>query len=144
MVQASSTPDSCFRVVWRNDTFTTPQDAHDMSMLSSTSVAHDDGRKGPDGRFGQAEDLAVPRTVACDLASWAKRDFPSVTTAMFTSDEVSGGSNPRRSCFPTCVQRGVETGVEACVLEVSGVERIWAWESSGGMRNLNSIIYASA
>ena len=99
-VQASSTRGTSFRVVWRGDAFTTPQDAPGTTMLSqgwssSSSSSPSKGCSGggrrrqrrpfpPGPVLSQEDELAVSREDACALAAWAKREFPSVTSSSAT------------------------------------------------------------
>lgn len=137
-VQANTTRRTSFRVVWRGDAFTTPQDAPSTTMLSQ-------GWSSPKGRGGrrrfqsgpvlsQDDELAVSREDACALAAWAKREYPSVTSAETLGQKAAptaGGSTARPGSLGA-VRKGVETTVRACVLEASEVERLWMWESAGG------------
>lgn len=140
-VQASTTRSTSFRVVWRGDAFTTPQDAPSTTMLS-----HQQGYSSPKGRGGrrrfqpaagpvlsQDDELAVPRGDACALAAWAKREYPSVTSAERHGQHGgTAGASAGRPGSLGSVRKGVETTVRACVLEASEVERLWVWESAGG------------
>ena len=145
-VQASTTRSTSFRVVWRGDAFTTPQDAPSTTMLS-----HQQGYSSPKGRGGrrrfqpaagpvlsQDDELAVPRGDACALAAWAKREYPSVTSTERHGQQAAAAGGGRataaagRAWSLGSVRKGVETTVRACVLEASEVERLWMWESTGG------------
>lgn len=90
--------------------------------------------------LSQETDLEVSRKVACDLATWARREFPSValgeSSVSSVDQEAAAGATGSAMC-PLAgslrnVRKGVETTVRACVLEVSGVERTWMWETAGG------------
>lgn len=150
-VQASTTRRSSFRVVWRGDAFTTPQDAPSSTMLSQEGWS---SPKGHGGRrqlqtaapvLSQDDELAVSREAACALAAWAKSEFPSVTltetyglpATAITGEGAKGcggaGAGAASPGSLGAVRKGVETVVRACVLEVSEVERLWLWESAGGM-----------
>lgn len=145
-IQATSTSRTLFRVIWRNDTFTTPSDANSSASTStmfarSISMSHDRGerRHSPDPALSQDSDLEVPRKVACDLAVWAKLEFPSVTLSESGRSSVDQGCDGKKhpSVCPVAtslknIRKGIETTVRACVLEVSAVERMWTWESAGG------------
>ncbi len=158
-VQASSTRNTSFRVVWRGDAFTTPQDAPGITMLSQgwwpSSGGSSGGGRGrrrpfrPGPVLSRDDELAVPREDASSLAAWAKSEFPSVTSpsssgtfgrqaaeavaatavAASSAASASGGGGSLGA-----VRIGVETSVRACVLEASEVEWLWVWESVGGER----------
>lgn len=137
-VQASTTQITSFRVVWRGDAFTTPQDAPSTTMLSQ-------GWSSPKGRGGrrryqpappvlsQDDELAVPREDACALAAWAKREYPSVTSTETERHGQQAAAVGGVAGSLGSVRTGVEATVRACVLEASEVERLWMWESAGGM-----------
>lgn len=139
-VQASTTRDTSFRVVWRGDAFTTPQDAPSTTMLSqgwSSPKGRGGGRRRshhPGPVLSQDDELAVSREEACALAAWAKREYPSVTSAERRGQQAAtaGESDAARPGSLGSVREGVETTVRACVLEASEVERLWLWESAGG------------
>lgn len=77
----------------------------------------------------QGNGLAIARKFACDLAAWAKREFPSVTCA----NSVAGrGASFARAGTLAGVRKGVCTAVQACVLRVSSAESLWSWEGVGG------------
>lgn len=140
-MQASTTRSTSFRVVWRGDAFTTPQDAPNTTMLSqgwSSSKGRGGHRKfrpaaGP--VLSQDDELAVSREDACALAAWAKREYPSVTSTERHGQQAGttgrSAGRPGSSSLGS-VRKGVETTVRACVLEASEVERLWMWESVGG------------
>lgn len=139
-VQASSTSQSVFRVIWRNDTFTTPNDANYMytiSGLSRTSSGRGGRRLQSGSVLSQEIDLEVSREAACDLVAWAKREFPSVAVSESRVDH-EGIAGPTGSVLCPLtgslrnVRKGVETTVRACVLEVSNVEHMWTWETARG------------
>lgn len=137
--QANSTSQTRFRVVWRDDTFTTPQDAHDnMFTLSQSPLGGSGRQRQARPMFSQSDDLSVPREVACDLAAWAKREFPSVTHIDSCTSAVMGRGRAQDSkrLAPigslAAVRKGVQTTVRAWVLDTSAVERLWTWESTGG------------
>lgn len=158
-VQATSTFSTSFRVVWRGDAFTTPQDAPATTMLAhgwSASRAPGERRQfDPGPVLSQDDGLKVSREAGCTLAAWAKSEFPSVTssepygqeqkhrrqqqaTAAITEDTMDGGLGGVSSGAGSlgAVRKGVETMVYACVLEVSHVEKLWVWESAGGERGV--------
>lgn len=146
-VQASTTRQSSFRVLWRGDAFTTPQDAPNSTMLSEEGWSSSRSRGGrrqlqPAPVLSQDDELAVSREAACALAAWAKSEFPSVTltetyglpaTTIAGDRAKGGGAAATHAGSLGGVRKGVETVVRACVLEVSEVERLWLWESAGGM-----------
>lgn len=161
-VQASSTRITSFRVVWRGDAFTTPQDAPGTTMFSQgwwpSSGGSSGGGRGRRPQFqpgpvlSQDDELAVPREDACALAAWAKSEFPSVTSSSSSeafgrqaaaaaaavassAASASGGSGSLAPAFAGslgAVRVGVEISVRACVLEASKVEWLWLWEYVGG------------
>lgn len=130
-VQVNSTPNTSFRVVWRNDTFTNTHDIHTMSMLPLGQITRQEGGQSESRRFIHfGDELAVSRESACDLAMWAKREFPSVVAPIACT--VSVGSNVAQTKSLAAIRRGVETTVHACVVDVSNVEHMWSWGSSEG------------
>ncbi|CAM9705333.1 unnamed protein product, partial [Hapterophycus canaliculatus] len=171
-VQASSTRSTSFRVVWRGDAFTIPQDAPSTTMLAhgwSASRAPGERRRfDPGPVLSQDDDLKVSREAGCALAAWAKSEFPSVTsaepygheqkqcrhqqaTAVVQGTMCGGGGGGAGGCDASwdagslgAVRKGVETTVRACVVEVSHVERLWVWESAGGEGRVATVGSASA
>ncbi|CAM9206443.1 unnamed protein product [Ectocarpus sp. 12 AP-2014] len=173
-VQACSTRSTSFRVVWRGDAFTTPQDAPSTTMPPQGRLPL--AREHP--TLSQGGDLAVSREAACALAAWAKTEFPSVTSPEPPRGGGGGGQNlwNRHAAAPGvsplmeeeggagadsgaaaaagdadfqpgslgAVRNGVETTVRACVVEVSEVERLWMWESAGGKRRKDLVSRATA
>lgn len=86
----------------------------------------------------------MSRDDACDLAAWAKKNYPSVTRL----NEYSCGEAARRGDGGVArdgslgaVRKGIETTVRGCVLKVTDVERMWTWETVAGMVLNDSRVY---
>lgn len=119
-------------MVWRGDAFVTHHDAPKLTMHPRSHTARDvSGQRFLSSLTSDEDPLAVSRDVGCDLASWAKREFPSVT-ATDVSERVKQGAGSRPASLEA-VRKGVETTVRACVIQVTGVERLWMWGSEKGI-----------
>ncbi|CAB1108363.1 unnamed protein product [Ectocarpus sp. CCAP 1310/34] len=111
-VQACSTRKTSFRVVWRGDAFTTPQEAPSTTMLPL-------GRPPPASErspLSQGGDLAVSREAACALAAWAKTEFPSITSPEPPRGGGGGGGGQH-----LCNRHAAAPGVSPLMEEEGGV-----------------------
>lgn len=107
-------------------------------MLPRSHTARDgSGQRFLSGLAFDEDPLAVSRDAGCDLASWAKREFPSVT-ATNVSERMKQGAGSRPASLEA-VRKGVETTVIACVIQVTGVERLWMWGSEKGVKGKNFV-----
>ncbi|CAM9777078.1 unnamed protein product [Discosporangium mesarthrocarpum] len=124
-LQGKSSSRTSFRVVWRDDCFIDPRD------LACTSLQDQQPHLEAETA---AADLAVDRGAACDLAVWAKREFPSVTSraAPGAGTPAGAGTMPSYASSLANVRQGVEMTVLASVLAVSDADQLWIWGSSGG------------
>lgn len=119
--------------MWRGDAFVTHHDAPKLTMHPRSHTARDGrGRRFLSGLTSDEDPLAVSRDAGCDLATWAKREFPSVTATDVSELMIQGaGSRPGSL---EAVRKGVETTVRACVTQVTGIERLWMWGSEKGVK----------
>lgn len=85
----------------------------------------------------------MSRHDACRLAAWAKNNYPSVTRSTeFSCGQAAarGGGELARDGSLGAVRKGIEATVRACVLKVTDVERMWTWETVGGMMSNESFL----
>ncbi|CAM9229860.1 unnamed protein product [Choristocarpus tenellus] len=135
-IQGNSTIETSFRIVWRDDAFMPPEDFTSTIMRTQ---AHCPGSE----QSLKETDLSIDRSTACEIAAWAKREFPSVTSHT-RGQFLSVGVSVQAWGSLAGAQQGVETNVLVCVLCVSQAERLWVWKSAKGMHRKDLISRATA